>query len=64
MLGKAVRRLGRGDQARLQEEMAWQLAEMFVKDVTRYILTDRLAERFWIQSEINRIDWTEDLNVF
>ena len=37
MLGKAVRRLGRGggEHARLQEEMAWQVAEMFVKDVTR-----------------------------
>ncbi|XP_023340768.1 A-kinase anchor protein 10, mitochondrial isoform X2 [Eurytemora carolleeae] len=34
LIGK-VRRLGRGnEQIRLQEEMAWQVAEMFVRDVT------------------------------
>jgi len=47
LLGKAVRRLGRGDQVRLQEEMAWQLAEMFVKDVTSITLNaDNSPEAF------------------
>lgn len=38
LLGKAVRRLGRGEHAKLQEEMAWQVAESFVKDVTSITL--------------------------
>jgi len=32
LLGK-VRRLGRSDHSRLQQDMAWQVAEMFVRDV-------------------------------
>ena len=37
-----MRRLGRGnEQIRLQEEMAWQVAEMFVRDVTRYIIKNK-----------------------
>ena len=40
-MGK-MRRLGRGDHTKLQEDMAWQMAEMFIKDVTRYLDLEKL----------------------
>ena len=40
-MGK-MRRLGRGDHTKLQEDMAWQMAEMFIKDVTRYLDLEEL----------------------
>jgi len=46
-----VRRLGRGEHTKLQEDMAWQVAEMFIKDVTSITLAVENSPEFLDENE-------------